>query len=169
MYPLHKVDSVIQLLIFIQSLSCCLSLPPTDHSIPAIHHFPLILYHDPWWMQTNGSDFLSVLSLLASILYFSSTSIHLDHICESLFSPAVHLNIMSNTTPLILSFFVLHLLAYPTPPCTSIPLTLLSYLFSTSSYFQPDPRCLAINITDGQWESSPCHAAHCHIIFAGGL
>lgn len=38
--------------------------PTTDGVMPAIHHFPRILYHAAWWMQTNRSDFHSAISLL---------------------------------------------------------------------------------------------------------
>lgn len=150
-------------------------LPPTDHVIPDIHHFPLILYHDPRWMQTNGSDFLSVCSLLASILFCLPTSIHPS---PTVLSPTycVHSNLaiyysLSSTflnlhlsLPMCIHWSLFYLAIHPSthPPWPSL---LYSLLFPA----WPPPQSPAINTTDGQRESSPCHAAHCHIIFAGRL
>lgn len=95
-HPLHKV-------LFNYSSSLRANppayLPPTDHVIPAIHHFPLIHYHDPRWMQTNGSDFLSVCSLLASIL-FSPLIYPSEPQCP--FSPLIYTNTMSIQTKLFI-------------------------------------------------------------------
>ena len=62
--------------IFIHSQPSRVSLHPNDDAIAAIHHFPLILYHDPRWMQTNGSDLLAAAFSFPSSFPFMSPNIY---------------------------------------------------------------------------------------------
>lgn len=139
--------------------------PTTDGVMPAIHHFPRILYHAAWWMQTNRSDFHSAISLLYPT---SPPPPQNPHIYQS---PVTPLSLSSN--PLAhcaqlnhdprFPLFILHV--QPSAHSLSLAVASSSLLFHLHD-LTPTP---TINTTDGQRESTTCRPAHCHIIFASGL
>lgn len=178
-FYLSFASSVIRPLIFIQSLSSCLSIPPTDHVI-----LPSITFLSSFIMVPDGCKLMALISFLSSLslppsyippfIYQSRQHLcrqHTQTFCR--FNP--HSFFSSSFTFKSSLFFFLyvstnhflpqlpstHPSAHPPSPSLLHPI-LFSSLTPASA--QRSIQLMAVRIP-----SFPRHAAHSHIIFAGGL